>query len=45
MLFVSFSGHLIFKAIQFIQTVLIQTIQFGMSINFVNTQLNVNIVQ
>ena len=31
----------LFKVIQFSQTVLIQTIQFSISIVFVNTQLNV----
>ena len=35
----------LFKAIQFIQTVLIQTIQFSVSIDFVYTQLNVKTVQ
>ena len=34
----------LFKAIQFIQTVLIQLIQFNISIDFVYTQLNAKTV-
>ena len=34
----------LFQAIQFIQTVLIQPIQFSISIDFVYTQLNVKTV-
>ena len=33
--------HFLFQVIQFSQTVLIQTIQFNISIDFVYTQLNV----
>ena len=39
------SKAFLFKAIQFIQTVLIQLIQFSISIDFVYTQLNVTTVQ
>ena len=35
------SKAFLFQVIQFIQTVLIQTIQFSISIDFVYTQLNV----
>ncbi len=35
------SKTFLFQAIQFIQTILIQRIQFSISINFVYTQLNV----
>ena len=42
-LFNSFKKFL-FQVIQFIQTVLIQQIQFSLSIVFVHTQLNVKIV-
>ena len=35
---------LLFQAIQFIQTVLIQLVQFSISIDFVYTQLNVKTV-
>ena len=35
------SKTFLFQVIQFIQTVLIQVIQFSISTDFVNTQLNV----
>ncbi len=38
------SEPFLFQAIKFSQTVLVQTIQFRMSIDFVYTQLNVKIV-
>ena len=38
------STQFLFQAIQFSPTVLIQTIQFCISIDFVYTQLNVNTV-
>ena len=36
--------HFLFQAIQFSQTVRIQTIQFSISIDFVYTQLNIKTV-
>ena len=43
-LYPGYSSWILFQAIQFIQTVLIQPTQFSISIDFVYTQLNVKTV-